>query len=79
MKLEIELDLNKIDYDAINQQIREKIANMDLANHYQLDSKINRMVHDEVNAKVTTYLQSGGWYGNLNNESKKEINQSYLQ
>ena len=26
MKLEIELDLNKIDYDAINKQIAEKVA-----------------------------------------------------
>ena len=34
MKLEIELDLNKIDYDAINRQIQAKIANMKLEETY---------------------------------------------
>ena len=30
MKLEIELDLNKIDYDAINKQIAEKVAELNI-------------------------------------------------
>lgn len=31
MEIKIDLDLNKIDYDAINKQIVEKITEMDLA------------------------------------------------
>ena len=35
MKLEIELDLNKIDYDAINKQIAEKVAELNIKEEYQ--------------------------------------------
>lgn len=38
MKLEIELDLNKIDYDSINNQILEKLSGMDIAEIYQKES-----------------------------------------
>lgn len=73
MRLEIELDLNKIDYDAINQQIQEKIATMDLKNAYQIESKIDYKIRHDVEYEVEKYLKHGGWYGELNEGSKREI------
>lgn len=49
MKLEIELDLNKIDYDAINKQIAEKVAELNVKEEYErryvlfMDSCENRL------------------------------------
>lgn len=74
MKLEIELDLNQIDYEAINKQIQDKIEAMDLTKEYQINNKIESYVREEVNAKVNRYLTSGTWGGYLNDQSKREIN-----
>ena len=52
MKLEIELDLNKIDYDAINQQIVEKIAAVDIKDLYAIESRIDNKVCHLVNEAV---------------------------
>jgi uncharacterized protein GlcG (DUF336 family) len=57
MKLEIELDLNKIDYDAINQQIQQKITDLDLTQEYKIDSRIKQeidtqAVYEEVLKRV---------------------------
>ena len=38
MKLEIELDLNQIDYAAINKQIQDKIAEMNIREEYKIDN-----------------------------------------
>lgn len=72
MKLEIELDLNKIDYDAINQQIQEKIESMDLAKTYNIGYKIESKVQEEVENKVRSNMN--GWYGGLNDNTKRTIN-----
>lgn len=72
MKLEIELDLNKIDYDAINQQIQEKIESMDLAKTYNIGYKIESKVREEVENKVRSNMN--GWYGGLNDNTKRTIN-----
>lgn len=72
MKLEIELDLNQIDYDAINKQIQDKIAAMDLHKEYQISSKIDSKIREETNREVEYYFRNGTW-GGLNNESKREI------
>ena len=72
MKLEIELDLNKIDYDAINQQIQEKIESMDLAKTYNIGYRIESKVREEVENKVRSNMN--GWYGGLNDNTKRTIN-----
>lgn len=74
MKLEIELDLNKIDYDAINKQIEEKIINMDLEKSYSISTKIESKISEEVDKEVGRHLKKGGWYGDLNDNSKRNIN-----
>ena len=73
MKLEIDLDLNQIDYEAINKQIQAKIDNMDIKDMYSLDSKVEYMIKDKVERAVNGYLTGGVWQG-LNNSSKREIN-----
>lgn len=72
MKLEIELDLNQIDYDAINKQIQDKIAEMDLHKEYVIDQKINSKIKEEVDNEVNNYFRSGAW-GGLNTNSTREI------
>ncbi len=61
MKLEIELDLNKIDYDAINKQISEKIAALDIKEMYDVESKINNkitnLIKQEVDESYNSYLE----------------------
>ena len=52
MKLEIELDLNKIDYDAINKQIAEKVAALNIKEEYDVESKINNKITSLVNKEV---------------------------
>lgn len=52
MKLEIELDLNKIDYDAINKQIAEKIAELDVVKEYEINNKIDREIRGLVEESV---------------------------
>ena len=60
MKLEIELDLNKIDYDAINKQIAEKVAALDVKEMYDVESRINNrissLVEHEVDCSYNDYL-----------------------
>ena len=72
MKLEIELDLNQIDYDAINKQIQDKIADMDLHKEYHISSKIDSKIREEVEERVNRYLGYSSWAG-LNDSSKREI------
>lgn len=60
MKLEIELDLNKIDYDQINKQIAEKVEALNLVEVYdiesRIDNKVNSIVHDKVNNTYNSYI-----------------------
>lgn len=60
MKLEIELDLNKIDYDAINQQIQEKLAALDIKETYDINSRVDHMIsvkiEDEVENTYNDYI-----------------------
>ena len=72
MKLEIDLDLNKIDYDAINKQIQEKIEKIDLENKYPLNVKIENKVVEETDKYVNNYLCCNKW-GDLNVSSKQKI------
>lgn len=71
MKLEIELDLNKIDYDAINKQIQEKINDMDLNKMYQIDREISDTINERVKIIVKEYLCRNRWVsdGELNSNA----------
>lgn len=72
MRLEIELDMSKIDYEAINKQVQDKIAAMDLEKSYQISSRIRSQIEKRTEETVNRYLQEGSWSG-LNSDSKREI------
>lgn len=73
MEIKIDLDLNKIDYDAINKQIVEKIAEMDLAENYNFKYKIENRINEEVEQCVTDFFRTRRW-GELNTSTKDEMN-----
>jgi hypothetical protein len=76
MKLEIELDLNKIDYDAINRQILEKIDSMDLRKEYSIESKIKDTINENVNNAVANHIKTSIW-GGLTIESKMAVEEEF--
>ena len=81
MKMQIELDLEKIDYDSINKQIQEKISNIDLKKEYDINSKIVSSINEEVEREVSTSLGYYG-FGELDKKTKdtikKVINESLI-
>lgn len=74
MEIKIDLDLNKIDYDAINKQIVEKIAEMDLTTNYNFKYKIVNKIDEEVGRTVDEYFRSRRW-GDLNDRSRQDMNE----
>lgn len=73
MEIKIDLDMNKIDYDAINKQIQEKITEMDLVTNYNFKYKIERKIDEEVEQCVTEFFRTRRW-GELNSSTKDEMN-----
>ena len=75
MKLEIELDLNKIDYDAINKQIAEKVAELNIKEEYDIGSKIDNRITSVVNREVdesyNSYIEN--YWSSPTSEGKKLI------
>lgn len=57
MKLEIELDLNKIDYVAINKQIAEKIAELNIKEAHEL--QIETRINDAIKREISELIDSG--------------------
>lgn len=77
MKLEIELDLNKIDYDAINKQIVDKIAELNIKEEYNIESrisnKIDGLLDDEVNDSYNSYLDKSYWGDGTTSKGREMI------
>lgn len=75
MKLEIELDLNKIDYDSINKQISEKVAALDIKDMYdvesKIDNKISNFIEKEVDYSYNAYLDR--YWRDATSEGRKLI------
>ena len=80
MKLEIELDLNKIDYVAINKQIADKIAELNIKETHEL--RIETRIEDAINREVSKLVDSGfntyianrhGWNGPITQYGKNLI------
>lgn len=59
MKLEIELDLNKIDYDTINKQIQEKVEALNITEIPDIENKISIMLNQILREVYTEYFNSG--------------------
>lgn len=73
MKLEIDLDMNHIDYDAINKQIQEKIADMDLATNWDIGHKIRLKIDEEIEDCVTKEFFRTTRWSTLNDSTKTEL------
>ena len=73
MEIKIDLDMNQIDYDAINKQIQEKIAEMNLADNYNFKYKIESRINKEVEQCVSEFFRTRCW-GDLNDSSRREMN-----
>ena len=58
MKLEIELDLNKIDYDSINKQIQEKIEELNISEIYNINNKIESILNKKINEAYSEYIDA---------------------
>lgn len=60
MEIKIDLDMNQIDYDAINKQIQEKIATLDIDDMYdvnkKIDNKISNYIENEIGYHYNKYL-----------------------
>ena len=72
MEIKIDIDINKIDYDAINKQISEKIAEMDLAANYNFKYKIENRIDEEVANTVSEFFRAYRW-GTLTDSVRSDM------
>jgi hypothetical protein len=79
MKLEIELDLNKIDYDSINQQIQQKIANLNLTEVYRIDHCIRKEIDEQVSDIVRRNMYSNYWGGTVDAKMNTAITTEFKE
>ena len=73
MRVEIDIDLNNIDYAAINEQIKKKLDETDLDRIYRINSICEDYTKDEVKRRVDSYLSDGYTYPGLSNSMKYDI------
>ena len=52
MKIELDLDMNKLDYDEINKQIAEKIAALDIKDMYDINCRVDRAIETKIKDDV---------------------------
>ena len=82
MKLEIELDLNKIDYDAINKQIQDKIADLNIQETYDIKSKIDNRIEkliDEDIVGTNSYIERNYWTSDSLTENGKRFVEDMIE
>lgn len=73
MKLEIDLDLNKIDYDSINEQIKQKIKDLDITNVYAIDDRIKNELNTQITQIVHQNMYQNYWSNELDNKTTRHI------
>lgn len=75
MKLEIELDLNKIDYNSINKQIAEKLSAIDIKEMYNVENRIETAISTKVNQEIeysyNNYLER--YWSNVPSEGRNLV------
>lgn len=79
MKVEIDIDMSRIDYDSINAQIKEKLENLTPENifskYYKYDSDIADYIEKYLKDGSFNYVVNKGWWSN-NTEATQNI--SYI-
>lgn len=77
MEIKIDLDMNKIDYDAINKQIQEKIAALDIKDMYnvetRIENKISNLIDNEVDITYNKYIKKSFWDDGTTDNGRKLI------
>lgn len=75
MKLEIELDLNKIDYESINQQVYDRLSDMDIAEVYQINQVVGSAIRGRVDDIINEYFRNGYGWGNLSSNARSDVSE----
>lgn len=73
MKLEIDLDLNKIDYDSINEQIKQKIKDLDITNVYTIDDRIRNELDTQISQAIRDNMYRNYWSNELDSKTAENI------
>ena len=73
MKLEIDLDLNKIDYDSINKQIKQKIKDLDITSVYTIDDRIRNELNAQISQVINENMYRNYWSNELDNKTEGHI------
>lgn len=75
MKVEINIDLDRIDYDSINEQIVERVKNMTPAEifseHYCTDNDVKEYIDYLLRKYSEDYIVN--WYGSTNRTAEEKI------
>lgn len=76
MKVEIDIDMSRIDYDSINAQIKEKLENLApediFSKYYKTDSDISEYIEKYLRDGSENYIVKRGWWSN-NTEAEDKI------
>lgn len=76
MKVEIDIDMGRIDYDSINAQIKEKLDNLTpediFSKYYKTDSDISEYIEKYLRDGSENYIVNRGWWSN-NTEAENKI------
>ena len=73
MKLEIDLDLNKIDYDSINEQIKQKIEDLDIAKIYTISDRIQDELNAQISQAIRQNMYRNYWSDALDSKTERHI------
>lgn len=70
MKVEIDIDMSRIDYDSINAQIKEKLDSLTPSDifkrYYKTDDDISRYIEKHLDEGSQSYMVNQGWWSNDN-------------
>ena len=70
MKVEIDIDMSKIDYDSINAQIKEKLDSLTPSDifkrYYKTDDDISRYIEKHLDEGSESYMVNQDWWSNDN-------------
>lgn len=74
MKVEIDIDMSKIDYGSINKQIKEKLENMTpediFKKYYYTDEDIREYISNKLDKSSKDYMVNQGWFNSCEAKSK---------
>ena len=73
MKLEIDLDLNKIDYGSINEQIKQKIKDLDITSVYTIENRIRNELDAQISQVIRDNMCRNYWSDELDSKTTKHI------